>query len=496
MIWLLKPRNSGSFLTGSLLLCVLAAIHLATSAGAARAASRNLSAGDILDRYVRVTGGAATWRSRTTERDEIEGRSLEGDRVVLLASVFTSRSGDSFNRIQIPEEGSEGVYKGVAWAWSQFSGVRIKRGMEREEALRDSRMLEEGNWHSLYPKSRLIAAEQIGEHLCYKIALLPSDTPKFEWFDAVTGLLVRRQTSEVSPEGEIEVTADVEDYSPEGGLRQPTRLLISRGDYRYRLSVLKTTYDEPGAAGQFRYPVEVEKYLEADKAGKALPNAEELIERHIFVSGGPDAYAQLKTQRITGTLTFLARNMEADMVTLASTGGRYYQSIDVPGLGKQEEGSDGKVAWDRSPILGPRLKPRKAASTLGVTLDAAQVIAWRTLVREVRTEAQETLDGHDCYRVRMVGRDGELAATRWYDRSTGLLYRTSLAMATDIGSLPVVMTFEEYREVGEIKWPVRIRMTASGQELLFQVVDVKLNEPIEDAAFELPAEVRDLGGKQ
>jgi hypothetical protein len=465
---------------------------------ALQAAPPHPSAATVLDRYVRVTGGAALWRSRTIERDELEGRSLDGKRVVLLASVVTSRSGDSFSRIQIPQQGSEGVYKRVAWAWSQFSGVRLKSGMERDEALRDSHILEEGSWRSLYPGSRFVAEEQIGEHTCDRIEMLPSPTPRFEWFDTSTGLLVRKQTSEVSPQGEIDVIADVEEYGTEGGLQQPSRLLISRADYQYRLLILKTAYNEPDAAAGLRYPPEVEQYLRDEKAGKALPNAEELIERHIYVSGGPDAYSRLKTQHVTGTLNFLARNMEAPMETIASTGGRYYQLIDMPGLGKQEEGSDGHVVWDRSPILGPRLKASRSAGALGVTLDAAQVIAWRLLVSEVRTEAEETIDGRDCFRVRMTGRAGQLAALRWYERSTGLLYRTSLAMATDIGSLPAVMTFEEYRDTdggdpdNAIKWPVRIRITASGQDLLFVASDVKLNEPVDDAVFALPQDVRDL----
>ena len=489
MIRLSKLPNSGSPALADWLMW-LAALLLAVPAFAAAVPAP--TAATILDRYVRVTGGAAAWRSKNVERDEIEGRSLDGSRVVLLATVVTSRSGDWFSRIQVPQQGSEGVYKGVAWAWSQFSGVRVKSGMERDEALRDSRMLEEANWRSLYPGARYAGEEQIRGTACYKIQLLPSLTPRFEWFDAASGLLVRKQTSEVSPEGEIDVIADIEEYATEDGVRQPSRLLISRGDYQYRLIYLKTAYNESDAAAGLRYPHDVEQYLRDQQAGKALPNAEELIERHIFVSGGPDAYSKLKTQQVTGTLSFLNRNIEASLQTVASTGGRYYQLIDMPGLGKQEEGSDGHVVWDRSPILGPRLKPSRSGGSLGVTLDAAQVIAWRLLVTEVRTEAEETIEGRDCYRVRMTGRAGQLAALRWYERATGLLYRTQIAMATDIGSLPAVMTFEEYRDTGEIKWPVRIRIAASGQDLLFVANDVRLNEPIDDTVFALPPDVRGL----
>src|SRR5205823_6313877 len=133
------------------------------------------------------------------------------------------------------------------------------------------------------------------------------------------------------------------------------------------------------AHADLKYPDPVAEYLKAERAGKALPNAEEIIERHIFESGGPEFYEMLRTQRVTGTLTFLARNIEARMETWASGGGKYYQSTDIPGMGKQEEGSDGVIAWDRSPAIGPRVRPRKSAAALGVTLDAAGMLGWRLL---------------------------------------------------------------------------------------------------------------------
>src|SRR4051794_1308779 len=89
------------------------------------------TAGQIFDRYVAITGGPAAWRSKVSERDEIEGRTLDGQRIVLRATVTISRAGNSLSEIQIPQQASEGIYKGTAWALSHFSGVRIKRGMER-----------------------------------------------------------------------------------------------------------------------------------------------------------------------------------------------------------------------------------------------------------------------------------------------------------------------------------------------------------------------------
>lgn len=453
------------------------------------------TAGSVLDRYVSVTGGASAWHAKHSERDEIEGRTLDGERVVLRATISVNRSGDSFNDIRIPQEASEGVYKNVAWASSQFSGVRLKHGMERDEAIRDSRMLEEADWRSLYPKSRLAGVETIGAERCYKVLLLPSPVDKIEWFSVTTGLLVRRASSEISTSGDTPVGFTVEEWAVHDGIKQPIVTLAWRGEFQYRVTVLNTVYNSDRGRADFTYPPEVAEYLAAERAGTALPNAEEIIERHIFESGGPEAWEMLRTQKVTGTITYVARNLEARMETWAAGGGRYYQSTDIPGMGKQEEGSDGIIAWDRSPAIGPRVRPRRNAAALGITLDAAGVIAWRLLIERVRTEAEERIDGHDCYRVRLVPRDGSRDMIRWYDRDTGLLYRSSLAARTDMGDLPVLMTFEEYRDIAGVKWPSRVRTTASGQDTIFAADEVKLNEPVDDSVFDVPPEIRDLADK-
>jgi len=452
------------------------------------------SAGQVLDRYVTVTGGAAAWRAKRTETDDIEGRTLDGLRVVLRATVTVARGGNSLSQIQIPQAGSEGVFKNVAWVSSHFSGVRIKHGMERDEAMRDARILEEADWRALYPRSRVAGVETINGERSYKVLLLPSPTQKTEWFSIATGLMVRRSAYELSSAGDMPAGYTVEEWTSRDGIKQPSVMRAWRGDFQYRLRVLNTIYDLMGV--DLQYPAEVGAYLQAERAGKALPNAEEIIERHIFESGGPEFYEMLHTQKISGTLTFISRNLQGHMETWAADGGKYYQATDIPGMGRQEEGSDGLIAWDRSPSIGPRVKPHTNTGTLGVTLDAAAMLQWRLLLDHVRTEAEQKVDGRDCYRVRLTPRDGSPDILRWYERDTGLLYRSELAVQSDMGQLSLVMTYEQYRDVNDVKWPSRVRISAPGQDTLFSADDVELNQPVDDAVFEVPAEIRELAQKK
>lgn len=452
------------------------------------------AASQVLDRYVSVTGGAAAWHAKRVETDDIEGRTLDGLRVVLRATVTITRSRNSLSQIQVPQTGSEGIYKGVAWASSHFSGVRIKHGMERDEAMRDAHILEEADWRTLYPRSLVAGVDLINGEQCYKVVLLPSPTQKTEWFSIATGLLVKRSAYELSSLGDTSAGYTVEDWATHDGIKQPSVMRAWRGDFQYRLRVLNTIYDLKGL--DLQYPAEVGEYLQAQRAGKALPNAEEIIERHIFESGGPEFYEMLHTQKITGTLVFVSRNLEGHMETWAADGGKYYQATDIPGMGRQEEGSDGVIAWDRSPSIGPRVRPHSDTGTLGVTLDAAAMIEWRVLLDHVRTEAEEKVDGRDCYRVRMTPRDGSADIIRWYERDDGLLYRSELEVKSDMGQLPVVMTYEQYRDVADVKWPSRVRISAPGQDTLFSVDEVELNEPVDSAVFQVPAEIRELAQKQ
>jgi hypothetical protein len=493
MILLSKLPIRG-FILWCLLLCGNRLVSAAPGSNQVLKPATLPSARVVLDRYIAVTGGVGAWHSKRTERDEIEGRSLDGHRVLLRASVALTRQGNSLNEVKIPEEAREGVYNGVAWAWTKLSGPRIKRGPDRDEAIRSSRMLEEADWRTLYPKSRVESVEPIEGKPCYKVLMLPSTGQKTEWFDVATGLLVRRASVALASAGVTPVSYTVEAWRVQDGLKQPVTMLALRGDLRYRLQVLSLAYNELRDPEDIRYPAQVEGYLNDERAGKALPSAEELIERHIFESGGFAAYAKLKTQKITGNLEFLSRNMEARTETWSAGDGRYYQFVDIPGLGKQEEGSDGHVLWERSPVLGPRAKPRGSLAGLGITLDAAGVVGWRYLVGEVRTEARETIDRHDCYRVLVRSRDGSQNSTRWYDRKTGLLYRTSVSYKTNMGAVPAVLTYESWRSVEGLKWPVQIHMQVSGQELRFTADEVVLNAAMDDRVFRLPEEIRNLNG--
>ena len=117
-----QPKRGFNLFANNLLLSAPLLTLFAVPGSAAPTRPAQASVSQIIERYIGVTGGAAAWHEKKSERDEIEGRALDSGRVVLRASIALTRAGDSVNDVTVPEEAREGVYKGVAWTWTKPVG--------------------------------------------------------------------------------------------------------------------------------------------------------------------------------------------------------------------------------------------------------------------------------------------------------------------------------------------------------------------------------------
>ena len=76
----------------------------------------------------------------------------------------------------------------------------------------------------------------------------------------------------------------------------------------------------------------------------------------------------------------------------------------------------------------------------------------------------------------------------FFDTETGLLVRRHITEQTVFGGFQVQADFEDYREVGGVKLPFVVRWSspggAWGTRLSTNIVEVKINEPIDDEKFE------------
>ena len=91
-------------------------------------------------------------------------------------------------------------------------------------------------------------------------------------------------------------------------------------------------------------------------AADPLPKAEAILDKYIEVTGGKAAYEKKRTEVSTAVMEFIGKGVKANMTSYHAEPNRSYLVVEIEGIGKMEEGTDGSVVWERSALKGPRVK--------------------------------------------------------------------------------------------------------------------------------------------
>ncbi len=230
-------------------------------------------------------------------------------------------------------------------------------------------------------------------------------------------------------------------------------------------------------------------------AGSALyaadPTGESILDRYIEVTGGKAAYGKVRNRVTVARMEFVGKNITANMTMTNGEALKSRMSIDIPGVAKMEQGTDGATAWERSALKGPRIK---SGGEKALALRAADMNAdlnWRKHFSKAEYTGTEPVEGKICYRVSLTPVNGGVE-TRYYDKDSGLMVRTSQVVNTEMGDIPSEMVVSEYRSVDGILMPFQMRQKAAGQELLITIQSVTQNTELPPGAFALPDDVQAL----
>ncbi len=225
--------------------------------GLACAQAKLPSAQEVLDRFIRVSGGRsayekvhnqvivgtvdfvqAGYQGTTTEYRAVPNKVY---RTVDLAGV---------GKI---EAGTDGR---IAWERSSETGPRVKTGEEGEAALREASFNASLQWRDLYAKVELAGVENVSTQPCYKIVLTPKEgKPVTQYYDEKSGLLVRIDMVSITPSmGEVATETYLGDYRTVEGIRIPylvSRNLLSQHivtrieSVRFNAEIPKDRFDLP-----------------------------------------------------------------------------------------------------------------------------------------------------------------------------------------------------------------------------------------------------------
>jgi zinc protease len=228
--------------------------------------------------------------------------------------------------------------------------------------------------------------------------------------------------------------------------------------------------------------------------GQAAPKppapgtAEAILDRYITVTGGKAARMKARTQFLKTKVSMAAQGISGTATEYRGDGISYVE-MEIPGVGKVEQGVYKGVVWEKSALMGPRLKQgdERFAALRQAALDSDW--NWRRyysaeLVPADASEAPEPSD-----KIVLTPKDGGSPETRYYSKKTGLLVKMSTILKSEMGTIPTMTLFSDYRNVGGVLVAFRNSVIAGPQQMELLQETVQNNVVIPPAKRVPPPDV-------
>lgn len=244
------------------------------------------------------------------------------------------------------------------------------------------------------------------------------------------------------------------------------------------------------AMAQKDQPAPAEKAV----AAEPLPKAEDILDRFVKETGGKEAYEQVKSIVMTGTIQVMM-DMKGTLSLSVVRPGKMRSEVEFDQLGKIVSGSDGVTVWSENPMQGPRILEGDERE---LTLESSRISEeanWRERYTKVECVGVEDVNGKPAYKVVLTSKGSP--RTAFYDKESGLLVKQHFTMKSDMGEMPMDILISDYKKVGEqLMLPHKTKMSLMTQEITTTFDKIEINVEVPESRFELPAEIKELQAKK
>lgn len=229
---------------------------------------------------------------------------------------------------------------------------------------------------------------------------------------------------------------------------------------------------------------------EAQSPSVSLPSGTEIVARHVAAIGGVDAYKAVQSVHARGRLEIPAQGIVAAFELMTARPARMLYRVNVPGVGRIENGYNGATGWSVNPISGPEVLS-------GRQLVESAEDAWfdgplhePSRVRELTTLELTTFDGRPAYKVRVGFHSGH-EQVEYFDAESGLQIGSEASRATPQGIVPTVNVLRNYQKFGNLLQATTFIQRAMGFEQVVTLTSCEY-DVVPESAFDLPPAVAAL----
>jgi outer membrane lipoprotein-sorting protein len=229
----------------------------------------------------------------------------------------------------------------------------------------------------------------------------------------------------------------------------------------------------------------------ATSAPAAQPTAESIIEDHITATGGRAAREAMTSMRATGTMRMAKLGINGKLELMMKAPNLARVVVDIDGIGRTENGSDGTTVWEKTAMTGARiLEGAERERSLRSSMLHADV-KWRELYTKAELAGEVEFADRPAWKLLMTTPLGDVE-THYYDRETKLALGKEEIAKTQMGELPTRSVYAEYKTYGALKMASRVIESTQGMDIEITIDSVELDPTLPADAFAVPADVAPL----
>ena len=223
----------------------------------------------------------------------------------------------------------------------------------------------------------------------------------------------------------------------------------------------------------------------------AITTVDQVIEGSLVAEGGRAKLAAMTSQRMVATVTLKAQGIKGTLETLSTPPNNALTRLELPGIGKIEQGVHGDIAWEKNPITGARVLTGIEKSTTVREASFMGDLNWKQLYPKSAFKGVTKFADQDCYQIELTAADGQVQ-TRYYAKDTLLPVGIEMVSESQMGKVPVKVTNRDWRDQDGFKYPHTVQHEEASQALEFTVDKMEINVPIPAATFEPSDEIKQL----
>jgi zinc protease len=232
----------------------------------------------------------------------------------------------------------------------------------------------------------------------------------------------------------------------------------------------------------------------AKPAVSGYNTAEQVIEASIAAQGGRDRLGKLTAVKQTGKITIAQMGVTGTMTAYAAPPANALLVVDLPGLGKIQQGAKDGVVWETNPVTGARIITGPERNTLLREAEFNGDLKWKQLYPKAELGGVVDWQGTQAYKVVLTSADGDVV-TKYYSKETLLPVGHEAVVKTKMGALPSSSFESDYRDVQGIKIAHKSMHKDATASFEIVVESVELSPQLSPSTFDLPPEVMALQKK-